>query len=355
MLLVGYDGSTHEYVVRDPASGRPHLRVGAAALDAARRAFGTDEDLLVVQLPDMSCSGAAVGGAGGGGVGVGAAGGMGAGGRDEDLLMAQAPPGGEGVEAAGLGDQRRSDVLMAGGGGREEDLLVVQLPAGGGRGGLCGGRQGGPGHRRHESGRGLVQGVGPGAVGIEVGGGRVHVRRGEDELEAVGALFRLEAAGEGGGDGQEDGEPLLGMEVEVQVEHACGHGGPGGALWGCRQERRVQLEEGAGSAACLEVVVCGGGIGSGQVEPQRQGPCQLQDYQQLQQCGTGDRLEQTGHGASRGGHADLGGGRALQGDAEGRVGPCGAAGAVGEGGTAAGWGVGRVLGATGGGLRLLTG
>lgn len=331
VLLVGYDGSTHEYVVRDPASGRPHLRVGAAALDAARRAFGTDEDLLVVQLPP--------GGAGGAGRGVGSAGGVGAGGTEEDFPMAQVPPGGEGGGAAG----RRSGVLVAGGGGREEDLLVVQLPASGKGGGRCSSGQGGQGHRRHGSGRGTVQGGGLGAaVGMEVEERSVHVHHDEGELQAGGGLLGFGAAGKGGESGHGVGELLLQMEVEVQIEHARGHGGPGIPLWGCGREGLGPREEGAGTVACLQVAACDGGGGAGQLKQQ-------------QQCSAGDRLELTGHGTSGGGHVDLGGVMAMQGGAEGRVGPCGGAGVVGEGGSAAGWGFERVLGAAGGGLKLLTG
>ncbi|KXZ46980.1 hypothetical protein GPECTOR_39g474 [Gonium pectorale] len=51
VLLVGFDGEAQEFVVRDPAAMVPDLRVSAAALDAARRSFGTDEDILVVRGP----------------------------------------------------------------------------------------------------------------------------------------------------------------------------------------------------------------------------------------------------------------------------------------------------------------
>ncbi|KAG2449447.1 hypothetical protein HYH02_005594 [Chlamydomonas schloesseri] len=48
VLLVGFDAATQEYTIRDPAAQVHTLRVTAAALDAARRSFGTDEDILVV-------------------------------------------------------------------------------------------------------------------------------------------------------------------------------------------------------------------------------------------------------------------------------------------------------------------
>lgn len=45
-----------EYTIRDPAAQVQTLRVTAAALDAARRSFGTDEDILVVSTtPSDSC------------------------------------------------------------------------------------------------------------------------------------------------------------------------------------------------------------------------------------------------------------------------------------------------------------
>jgi hypothetical protein len=51
VLLVGHDPSDDTFAVRDPAGGPTLGRVPAPALDAARTAFGTDEDLLLVRLP----------------------------------------------------------------------------------------------------------------------------------------------------------------------------------------------------------------------------------------------------------------------------------------------------------------
>ncbi|KAJ9522911.1 hypothetical protein QJQ45_023701 [Haematococcus lacustris] len=53
LLIVGWDGSTQEYIVRDPASPYPELRLSPGALDDARCAFGTDEDLLVLSHPQL--------------------------------------------------------------------------------------------------------------------------------------------------------------------------------------------------------------------------------------------------------------------------------------------------------------
>ncbi len=48
VLIVGFDGVRGEFILRDPATPVSELRVRAAALDQARRSFGTDEDLLIV-------------------------------------------------------------------------------------------------------------------------------------------------------------------------------------------------------------------------------------------------------------------------------------------------------------------
>jgi hypothetical protein len=54
--------SVQVYIVRDPAAGVPELKMSGAALDQARRAYGTDEDCLVVNLPSRKAEeGAPVG------------------------------------------------------------------------------------------------------------------------------------------------------------------------------------------------------------------------------------------------------------------------------------------------------
>lgn len=50
VLIVGFDVRSAEYLVKDPAASQETVRVPAARLDQARRAFGTDEDLLIVDL-----------------------------------------------------------------------------------------------------------------------------------------------------------------------------------------------------------------------------------------------------------------------------------------------------------------
>jgi hypothetical protein len=49
VVVCGYDASSDSFAVRDPASRESSAVVSAAALDRARKAFGTDEDLLLVR------------------------------------------------------------------------------------------------------------------------------------------------------------------------------------------------------------------------------------------------------------------------------------------------------------------
>ncbi|PSC74764.1 GUCD1 isoform X2 [Micractinium conductrix] len=57
LLVVLVDKATlDEFEMRDPASDRPRLWVPAARLEAARKVFGTDEDLLVVSTNTASAS-----------------------------------------------------------------------------------------------------------------------------------------------------------------------------------------------------------------------------------------------------------------------------------------------------------
>ena len=51
ILLHGYDRMKDEYLVKDPASGDSLTRVPADRLEAARTAYGTDEDLLFIKIP----------------------------------------------------------------------------------------------------------------------------------------------------------------------------------------------------------------------------------------------------------------------------------------------------------------
>ncbi len=53
VVLCGYAKETEHYILRDPDPRTASLglcSVKAAVLDAARKAFGTDEDLLIVKV-----------------------------------------------------------------------------------------------------------------------------------------------------------------------------------------------------------------------------------------------------------------------------------------------------------------
>lgn len=52
LLLVGFDGTRQEFVVQDPAQPLPGLRLPSSVLDEARKSFGTDEDLLLVEVSE---------------------------------------------------------------------------------------------------------------------------------------------------------------------------------------------------------------------------------------------------------------------------------------------------------------
>ncbi|KAL3521152.1 hypothetical protein ACH5RR_019301 [Cinchona calisaya] len=50
VIICGYDAATDEFEIRDPASSRKHERITSRRLEEARKAFGTDEDLLLISL-----------------------------------------------------------------------------------------------------------------------------------------------------------------------------------------------------------------------------------------------------------------------------------------------------------------
>lgn len=50
VVVIGFDAVKQEYVIRDPSAGAEELHVCAASFHQARRAFGTDEDLLVISV-----------------------------------------------------------------------------------------------------------------------------------------------------------------------------------------------------------------------------------------------------------------------------------------------------------------
>ncbi len=50
-MICGYDPATDRFVIKDPASAAEMNSVPCASLEAARHAYGTDEDLLLVTAP----------------------------------------------------------------------------------------------------------------------------------------------------------------------------------------------------------------------------------------------------------------------------------------------------------------
>jgi hypothetical protein len=53
---VGYDSETDRFMVQDPASSAELASVPTCSLEAARLAYGTDEDLLLIALPPSAPS-----------------------------------------------------------------------------------------------------------------------------------------------------------------------------------------------------------------------------------------------------------------------------------------------------------
>ncbi|KAK7305817.1 hypothetical protein VNO77_43729 [Canavalia gladiata] len=54
VLICGYDAGADMFEIRDPASTKKHKRISSKSLDEARKAFGTDEDLLLISLEKSS-------------------------------------------------------------------------------------------------------------------------------------------------------------------------------------------------------------------------------------------------------------------------------------------------------------
>lgn len=50
-VLCGYDAATRQFDICDPACDSPRYTVAESKLDAARKSFGTDEDILVMTIP----------------------------------------------------------------------------------------------------------------------------------------------------------------------------------------------------------------------------------------------------------------------------------------------------------------
>ncbi|TKY47490.1 GUCD1 protein [Spatholobus suberectus] len=54
VLICGYDAGADMFEIRDPASSKKHKRISSKSLEEARKAFGTDEDLLLICLEKSS-------------------------------------------------------------------------------------------------------------------------------------------------------------------------------------------------------------------------------------------------------------------------------------------------------------
>jgi len=52
VVVVGYEATQGAFLVRDPASASPLVLVSDERLEAARKAFGTDEDILLVSASE---------------------------------------------------------------------------------------------------------------------------------------------------------------------------------------------------------------------------------------------------------------------------------------------------------------
>ena len=50
MVVCGYNSYTDSFVLQDPAAGCCNIRVTSTIFENARKAWGTDEDLLIVSL-----------------------------------------------------------------------------------------------------------------------------------------------------------------------------------------------------------------------------------------------------------------------------------------------------------------
>jgi hypothetical protein len=53
IVICGYDADRDEFEIRDPASSKIHERISAKCLENARKSFGTDEDLLLINLENI--------------------------------------------------------------------------------------------------------------------------------------------------------------------------------------------------------------------------------------------------------------------------------------------------------------
>ena len=60
MVVCGYNADTDSFLLQDPAAGCCNISVPSATFEYARKAWGTDEDLLIVPLSNHQVSSASV-------------------------------------------------------------------------------------------------------------------------------------------------------------------------------------------------------------------------------------------------------------------------------------------------------
>ena len=56
VVVCGYNADTDSFILQDPAAGCCNITVTSATFDSARKAWGTDEDLLIVPLAGRQVS-----------------------------------------------------------------------------------------------------------------------------------------------------------------------------------------------------------------------------------------------------------------------------------------------------------
>ena len=52
VVICGYNADTDSFILQDPAAGCCNITVTSAIFENARKAYGTDEDLLIVPLAE---------------------------------------------------------------------------------------------------------------------------------------------------------------------------------------------------------------------------------------------------------------------------------------------------------------
>lgn len=60
IVICGYDSETDRFMIQDPANAAEMNSVQTSNLEAARHAYGTDEDLLLVTVPSSHYMGSSM-------------------------------------------------------------------------------------------------------------------------------------------------------------------------------------------------------------------------------------------------------------------------------------------------------